>query len=169
VTSVTLLDNDGGKAVAGFAGSDGMFFDPQDKQRLFMVNVFSSAGAIYTADFSNDYSIATLTIRDAFASAYNRPTASTMANGMLWTMNSQLDHIIDDENGALGTPPDLPFQMVGVPLAELFLADEQMTTTTAPTTPPTMMPTTTKSMATRSMVISTVLPGAVIIAALVAF
>jgi hypothetical protein len=122
VTSVTLLDNDGGKAVAGFAGSDGMFFDPQDKQRLFMVNVFSSAGAIYTADFSNDYSIATLTIRDAFASAYNRPTASTMANGMLWTMNSQLDHIIDDENGALGTPPDLPFQMVGVPLAELFVS-----------------------------------------------
>lgn len=34
------------------------------------------------------------------------------------TVNNQLDRLIDVENGALGTPPDLPLQLVGVSLEE---------------------------------------------------
>ena len=114
VTPVTLT---GGNAVTNFAGSDGMFFEGHV---LFMVNVFSSAGAIYTAEFNNDFSSAELVIRDEFQSVYNRPTASATRGGRLWTVNSQLDHIIDDNNGALGTEPDRPFQVVNVSLSELL-------------------------------------------------
>lgn len=85
-----------------------------------MVNVFSSAGAIFTAQFNSDYSSADLVIRSQFQSAYNRPTASTIRNGRLWTVNSQLDHIIDDGNGAMGTDPQRPFQVVHVPLSQLL-------------------------------------------------
>ncbi|HAA21594.1 MAG TPA: hypothetical protein DCR93_26100 [Cytophagales bacterium] len=114
VSAVTLSGED---AVAAFAGSDGMFFL---KDQLFMVNVFSEAGAIITADFNSAYTEAELTIRDAFQEVYNRPTASAIREGRLWTVNSQLDHIIDDNNGALGTPVDAPFQVVNVDLYELF-------------------------------------------------
>lgn len=113
-TSITLH---GGKSVAAFAGSDGMFFE---KDQLFMVNVYSAAGAIITARFNNDYSAATLSIRDAFRDVYDRPTASVISNGKLWTVNSQLDHIIDDANGAKGTPHELPFTIVGTPLSTLL-------------------------------------------------
>ena len=105
--------------VAAFAGSDGMFFNDG---LLYTVNVFSSAGAIVTANFNTDYSSATLDIRDAFQDVYNRPTASAIRDGRLWTVNSQLDHIIDDNNGAIGTEPDRPFQVVHVPL-DILLAD----------------------------------------------
>ena len=107
----------GGSAVQAFAGSDGMFFEGHV---LFMVNVFSSAGAIVTAAFNPDFSSANLEVQDAFQSVYNRPTASAIRGGRLWTVNSQLDHIIDDNNGALGTEPDRPFQEVNVSLAELL-------------------------------------------------
>ena len=33
---------------------------------------------------------------------------------------SGLDHLIDDRNGALNTPPDLPFQLTSVPWRELL-------------------------------------------------
>ena len=117
----------GTEAVAAFAGSDGMFFEDD---MLFMVNLFSPAGAIITAEFSEGYSSAELTIRDAFQEHYDRPSASTINNGKHWTVNSQLDHIIDDENGALGTPPSLPFTVVGVPLEELLSSSEDTSTAT---------------------------------------
>ena len=102
------------KTVATFGGSDGMFFE---QGQLLMVNV-TSPTSIITATFSADYTQAKLVARDAFESVYDRPTASAVRDGRLWTVNSQLDHIIDDENGALGTPPDLPFQLVNVSLAK---------------------------------------------------
>jgi hypothetical protein len=145
VTNVTLMASsiDTPAAVDACAGSDGMFFmSPSDvpdgsDRTLLMVNVYSPAGAIISGNFSDDYSTATLTIRDhpmevaafgiqqsragANISVYNRPTASAILDGMLWTVNSQLDHIIDDANGAINTPHDVPFQIVGVPLSTLFV------------------------------------------------
>jgi hypothetical protein len=85
-----------------------------------MVNVYSQAGAIFTAKFNQDYSQANLTIRNKFQSVYDRPTASTIRNGRLYTVNSQLNHIIDDKDGKLNTPPVLPFKVVSVPLSELL-------------------------------------------------
>jgi len=85
-----------------------------------MVDVFSSAGEIFSARFNADYSEAGLTIRNKFQSVYDRPTASAIRNGKLYTVNSQLNHIIDDKDGKLNTPPVLPFNVVAVPLAELL-------------------------------------------------
>lgn len=116
-SSVSGVQLSGTSAVSAFAGSDGMIFN--DNQ-LIMVNVFSEAGAIITADFSADFGTAALTIRDRFQDSYNRPTASAVRNGRLWTVNSQLDHIIDDNNGALGTDADLPFEVLHVSLAQVF-------------------------------------------------
>lgn len=107
----------GGDIVSAFSGSDGMFFD---RGQLFMVNVYSQAGAIFTAKFNADYSEAVLTIRNKFQSSYDRPTASAIRKGKLFTVNSQLNHIIDDKDGQLNTPPSLPFTIVGVPLNELL-------------------------------------------------
>jgi hypothetical protein len=114
VASIKLKDDE---ATRSFSGSDGMFFH---NGQLLMVNVFSSAGAIFSAKFNKDYSAATLTIRDKFQSVYDRPTASTIRNGKLYTVNSQLNHIIDDKDGQLNTPPVLPFNVVSVPLAQLL-------------------------------------------------
>jgi hypothetical protein len=114
VTPVKLKDDE---ATASFSGSDGMFFY---NGQLLMVNVFSSAGAIFSAKFNNDYSEASLTIRDKFQSVYDRPTASAIRNGKLYTVNSQLNHIIDDKDGKLNTPPVLPFNVVSVPLKSLL-------------------------------------------------
>ncbi len=105
-----------GDAVPAFGGSDGMFFE---NGTLIMVNVTPPA-SIMTADFNEDYSRAEMVSRDAFESVYRRPTSSALRDGRLWTVNSQLDHIINDENGALGTPPDLPFELVHVPLDGLL-------------------------------------------------
>jgi len=118
VTEITLNGAEG--TVASFGGSDGMFFEDG---LLWMVNVTPPA-SILTAAFNEDYTAAELTARDAFEAAYNRPTSSTVRGGRLWTVNSQLDHVIDDANGALNTPPDLPFQIVGVPLEGLLAAGE---------------------------------------------
>jgi hypothetical protein len=107
----------GGQAVKAFAGSDGMFFH---KNQLFMVNVFSKAGAIITAKFNKDYSTATLKIRDKFNDIYDRPTASAIRGGRLYTVNSQLNHIIDDADGQLNTPHEKPFKVVSVPLNKLL-------------------------------------------------
>ncbi|MCU0419258.1 MAG: hypothetical protein MUC38_06325 [Cyclobacteriaceae bacterium] len=114
VTRIRLKEDD---ATRAFSGSDGMFFY---QGQLFMVNVYSQAGAIFTARFNTDYSEASLTIRQAFQSAYDRPTASAIRQGKLYTVNSQLNHIIDDKDGQLNTPPALPFKVVGVPLNELL-------------------------------------------------
>ncbi|OYQ47387.1 hypothetical protein [Flavobacterium aurantiibacter] len=114
ITPIKLSDN---TAKLGFSGSDGMFFH---KGKLLMVNVYSQAGAIFSAAFNADYSEATLKIHDAFQKAYDRPTASAIRNGKLYTVNSQLNHIIDDKDGQLNTPPSLPFQIVGVPLNEVL-------------------------------------------------
>lgn len=111
--AVTPIALKGSEAVKAFAGSDGMFFY---KGQLFMVNVFSKAGAIITALFNKDYSVATLQIRDKFQNVYDRPTASAINNGRLYTVNSQLNHIIDDADGQLNTPPEKPFKVVSVPL-----------------------------------------------------
>lgn len=115
--AVSGIQLNGQSAVAAFAGSDGMFFD---NNQLFMVNVFSKAGAIITARFNADYSSADLTIRNRFQSVYDRPTASTIRDGRLWTVNSQLNHIIDDADGVLGTPPTAPFKLVHVSLNDLL-------------------------------------------------
>jgi WD40 repeat protein len=114
VTPIKLKNDE---AAASFSGSDGMFFY---KGELLMVNVYSSAGAIFSAKFNKDYSEASLTIRNKFQGEYDRPTASAIRNGKLYTVNSQLNHIIDDKDGKLNTPPVLPFKVVGVPLAELL-------------------------------------------------
>ncbi len=111
------------ETLSGFGGSDGMIFldaVPPEDALLVMVNVTptGTAPAIMTAAFSDDFASAELVGRPRFDAAYNRPTASAVRDGRLWTVNSQLDHLIDDENGALGTPPDLPFQLVGVSLDE---------------------------------------------------
>ena len=144
--------NETSDAVAGFAGSDGMFFY---EDGLYMVNVYSSSGAIYRATFSDDYSVATLTILDAFQDVYNRPTSSALVGNTFWTVQSQLDHIIDDENGALGTPPELPFQIVGVPFYTLLL-DTPLSSPSSPiaptpgTAPSASPPTTAKNNSTSS-------------------
>lgn len=114
VSPITLK---GDKAVKAFAGSDGMFFH---KGKLLMVNVYSQAGAIITADFNKDYSVADLVIRDKFNAVYDRPTASAVRNGRLYTVNSQLNHIIDDADGKLNTPHEKPFKVVSVPLKDLI-------------------------------------------------
>jgi hypothetical protein len=114
VSAVKLKDDE---ATKSFSGSDGMFFY---NGQMLMVNVFSSAGAIFTAKFNGDYSEASLTIRNKFQSVYDRPTASAIRSGKLYTVNSQLNHIIDDKDGKLNTPPVLPFKVVAVPLAELL-------------------------------------------------
>jgi hypothetical protein len=114
VKSVKLKDDEATKA---FSGSDGMFFY---KDQLMMVNVYSQSGAIFSAKFNADYSEASLTIRNKFQSVYDRPTASAIRNGKLYTVNSQLNHIIDDKDGKINTPPVLPFNVVSVPLAELL-------------------------------------------------
>lgn len=115
--AVTPIALKGNAAVKAFAGSDGMFFY---KGELFIVNVFSKAGAIITATFNKDYSVATLQIRDKFQSVYDRPTASAINNKRLYTVNSQLNHIIDDADGQLNTPPEKPFKVVSVPLKALL-------------------------------------------------
>ena len=112
---VKTISLKGEEAVKAFAGSDGMFFY---KNRLFMVNVFSKAGAIVTAKFNKDYSEATLSLHLEFNSVYDRPTASAISNGRLYTVNSQLNHIIDDADGKLNTPPSLPFKVVSVPVSK---------------------------------------------------
>lgn len=109
------LNDDAAKSA--FSGSDGMFFH---NGQLLMVNVFSASGAIFSAKFNKDYTAAALTVHDKFQSVYDRPTASAIRNGRLYTVNSQLNHIIDDKDGQLNTPPVLPFQVVSVPLAELL-------------------------------------------------
>lgn len=109
------LDND--SATAAFSGSDGMFFHNGE---LLMVNVYSKSGAIFTAKFNQDFSKARLTIRDKFQPLYDRPTASAIRDGKLFTVNSQLNRIIDDKDGALNTPPVLPFEVVAVPLKDLL-------------------------------------------------
>jgi hypothetical protein len=114
VTPIKLTDDN---ATKSFSGSDGMFFH---NGKLLMVNVYSQAGAIFSAKFNKDYSQATLTIHDKFQSVYDRPTASAIRNGRLYTVNSQLNHIIDDKDGKLNTPPVLPFKVVSVPLSELL-------------------------------------------------
>ncbi len=114
VSAVKLADDE---ATKSFSGSDGMFFH---NGQLIMVNVFSSAGAIISAKFNADYSTAKLTVHNKFQSVYDRPTASTIRNGKLYTVNSQLNHIIDDKDGKLNTPPVLPFKVVGVSLSELL-------------------------------------------------
>ncbi len=114
VNNIELKDDEATKA---FSGSDGMFFN---KGQLFMVNVYSASGALFTSTFNKDYNKATLTIRNKFQTAYDRPTASAIRNGKLYTVNSQLNHIIDDKDGKLNTPPTLPFTIVAVPLAELL-------------------------------------------------
>jgi hypothetical protein len=107
----------GADAVKAFAGSDGMFFHGG---QLFMVNVYSKAGAIITAKFNASYSEAVLTIRDKFNNVYDRPTASAIRSNKLFTVNSQLNHIIDDADGQLNTPHEKPFKVVGVPLKDLL-------------------------------------------------
>lgn len=114
IVQVKLRDDEATKA---FSGSDGMFFY---NDQLMMVNVYSASGAIFSAKFNKDYSAATLTIRDKFQSVYDRPTASAIRDGKLYTVNSQLNHIIDDKDGKLNTPPVLPFKVVSVPLADLL-------------------------------------------------
>jgi len=114
---VTTIELKNDKAVDSFSGSDGMFFH---NGQLIMVNVYSSSGAIFTADFNKDFSEATLQIKDKYQSVYDRPTASTIRNGKLYMVNSQLNHIIDDKDGKMNTPPVLPFQVVSVPLKQVL-------------------------------------------------
>lgn len=116
VDDIAIEDEDD-TARKAFAGSDNMWF--YDKQ-LFMINVYSKAGAIITAKFNKDYSVAILKIRDKFQYVYDRPTGSTLRDGKLYTVNSQLNHIVDDKDGKLNTPVMLPFKIVSVPLKEIM-------------------------------------------------
>ncbi len=100
-----------------FGGSDGMLFD--DRDSLVMVNVTPPA-SIVTAEFNDDFSAAQLLARDAFEEVFDRPTAPAIRQDWLFVVNSQLDHIIDDENGALNTPHQVPFQITAVPTRDLL-------------------------------------------------
>lgn len=113
--SPVLLTGD--EATKAFAGSDHMFFY---KGQLFMVNVFSKAATIMTAEFNKDYSTANLKIRDKSQTIYDRPAASAIRKGRIYTINSQLNHVVDDKDGKLNTPPVPPFTVVSVPLSELM-------------------------------------------------
>lgn len=104
-------------ATASFSGSDGMFFHNGE---LIMVNVYSKSGAIFSAKFNRNFSRASLSIRDKFQSLYDRPTASAVRDGKLYTVNSQLNRIIDDKDGLLNSPPVLPFEVIAVPLNDLL-------------------------------------------------
>ena len=98
--------------IDSFGGPDGMFFEPQN-DRLVMVNA-TPPSSIVSASFNGDFTRATLTDHAYADSVANRPSSSALSGERLWIVNSQLDHVIDDGNGAVGTPPDLPFQIVGV-------------------------------------------------------
>ena len=100
-----------------FGGGDGILFD--DDGRLLMVNVTPPA-AIVSAVFSPDYRTADLFAHTRYDADFDRPTAPAIRGDRLWVVDSQLDHIIDDENGALGTDPLLPFQLTGVDLDALL-------------------------------------------------
>ncbi|MEM9489882.1 MAG: hypothetical protein AAGC55_12105 [Myxococcota bacterium] len=104
-------------ATAVFGGSDGMLFTEDGE--LLMVNVTPPA-ALVTAQFSADFSSALLVARDRFDAILNRPTAPAIRGERVFVVNSQLDHLIDDENGAVDTPPEIPFQIVGVAVDELL-------------------------------------------------
>ena len=106
--------------VETFGGSDGMFFEPGGG-RLVMVNV-TPPTFLVTASFSPDYTSATLTSQAYADPQLDRPSATALRGDRLWVVNSQLDHVVDDGNGAFGTDPDLPFQLVGVD-AEAALAE----------------------------------------------
>lgn len=107
-----------GEAVLEFGGSDGMFFMPDGE--LLMVNV-TPPSTLVTAKFDPNYATADLTNRPAFDGFLKRSTSSVLRGGQsLFVVNSQLDHIIDDQNGALGTPPKLPFEIVGAPIDKLL-------------------------------------------------
>lgn len=112
--SVREIQLKGDEAVKAFAGSDGMFFYGS---KLFMVNVFSKAGVIITATFSPDFLTADLKLHLEGNQVYDRPTASAVLNNRLYTVNSQLNHIIDDADGKLNTAPVLPFKVVSVPIS----------------------------------------------------
>ena len=88
-----------------------------------MTNV-TPAPFIVTATFSEDYSEAHLVGRPAFEELYNRVTSSVVWDDRLVVVNSQLDHVINDENGAYETPPDIPFQVVSVPLFDVLQCGE---------------------------------------------
>ncbi|MEO0600504.1 MAG: hypothetical protein AAF211_03655 [Myxococcota bacterium] len=114
VTDVALSGD-----LATFGGSDGMFFDGD---QLVMVNVTPPAGLV-TAEFDAEFAAAVLTNRPGADDVLNRPTSSALRGRRLFVVNSQLDHLIDDENGAVGTYPDLPFQIVGVDAAEVLASE----------------------------------------------
>ena len=106
------------RTIATFGGSDGMLFEPDGS--LIMVNVTPPASLV-TANFNEDYSAAELIARERYEEVFNRPTTLAIRKNRLWVVNSQADHIIDDGNGALGTPPDLPFELVSLPLKNVLI------------------------------------------------
>ncbi len=86
-----------------------MFFK---QGRLVMVNVTPPDGLV-TATFATDYTSAILENQPVATVALNRPSSVALRGDRLWVVNSQLDHVVDDGNGAIGTDPDFPFQIVG--------------------------------------------------------
>jgi sugar lactone lactonase YvrE len=101
--------------VATFGGSDGMFFEPEGD--LLMVNV-TPPSALASASFSNDFTQAEISSRTTADDVADRPSSIAVRGDTLWIVNSQLDHVIDDGNGAMGTPPSTPFQIVGMELSQ---------------------------------------------------
>jgi sugar lactone lactonase YvrE len=101
--------------IATFGGSDGMFFEPHGE--LLMVNV-TPPSALVSATFSDDYARAEISNRTIADDIADRPSSIAMRGETLWIVNSQLDHVIDDGNGAMGTPPNMPFQIIGVQLSK---------------------------------------------------
>jgi hypothetical protein len=95
-----------------FGGSDGMFFEPT-RGSLVMVNV-TPPSFIVTAEMTDDYTSAALTNQPYADTVLDRASSTALRGDRLWVVNSQLDHVFDDGNGAFGTDPDLPFQLVGV-------------------------------------------------------
>ncbi len=104
--------------IATFGGSDGMFFEPGGD--LLMVNV-TPPSALTSATFTNDYKQAEISPRTIADDIVDRPSSMAMRGETLWIVNSQLDHVIDDGNGAIGTPPNTPFQIVGVELSKALI------------------------------------------------
>ena len=94
-----------------------------------MTNIFAPAGPLFTAAFNSDFTEATLKLRTD--RDYSFPTGVSVTNGTVWIVEGQLDHVFDFGNGAQGTPPVLPFQVVNEVLEDLV--PEFFATTPEPT------------------------------------
>jgi sugar lactone lactonase YvrE len=98
---------------ADYPGADGLV--ALDERTMISSG---AAPGLHRIDFNAEHTEARVTPIDHFAGAFAMPTTAAVANRRLWVVSSQLDHYVTAVFGDRG-PPELPFQIVGVPLAAL--------------------------------------------------